>query len=768
MEKMFIISDDAKLYNFVNSASKYGDYLDNIEFINVTSGNNIVGRNSCVIIDKDNYELDVLRLFAKKMYIILCTENDKAIQIDIEEDNKILVIQKPYIEEQIYCAIKILLEYKELENELYKNKNAETDVRKAAETDYLTGLPNRRGMYEYFGWKLKSETVHCMFIDIDNFKKVNDTYGHKMGDKLLVKVSHMVKEKIGDPFFARLSGDEFAIIINGNTPKEQVINMAEEIIGSADEIEMSVDVSSIISFSIGIMFDQSSGDDLDDILLKCDVAMYQAKKNGKSKYIIYNDIEKQVAYKMSVDRDKYSALNSGQFKIYLQPRMNMVTSGMDGAEAGIYWEHPKDGLRKPDDFIDILEEDGFIVELEMQMFEELCKIVSNWKNTSLETLNVYMRMSAKHLYGKKFVNKIVDIVRFYGLRPERFCIGLTEIESHPRVQESVTEIKKAGFEISCTKGMLNNKSALLNANDSMADEWIIERNLIKGAGSNRTDAIMVKSIISLARELNIQVISRGIDTKKEVDYITGYGCDVGVGSYFGNPLKPVNFYEYALDNISVRKNTYEYIFDGKLTDQNGENEGRFIGSGCEFVEDKELGRKVVRFPGNNIVALENTLELPSQLLSGKNYTISLIVKVEKMKLWQAVFYVECSNGFSSIMPYAWDGVVMFRVKDAMYEDEWHDAIGQEINENKWYYITATYNSKKQESRLYINGNLSATRKDVHIIENPLRVVVGGDIYQGTFKGEVGGIIIHDYVISSEEARKEYMHYIGSICDKGKQ
>lgn len=759
MEKVFIVSEDAKLYNFLLEASKYGEYLDNIDFVNVTSVTNIVERNTCVIIDKTNYELDVLRLFAKKMYVIVCVEGG-GLQIDIEEDNKILVIDKPYNLEQIYSAVKLMLKYKEMENELYKNKDTELDVRRAAETDYLTGLPNRRGMYEHFAWNLKSEAVHCMFIDIDNFKKVNDTYGHKMGDKLLIRVSHMIKEKIGEAFLARLSGDEFAIIIDGNVSKEQVINIAENIMCSVDEVQLTVDVSSIISFSIGIMFDQSSKDDLDDILLRCDVAMYNAKKNGKGRYVIYNDIEKAVEYKMSVDKDKYAALNAGQFKIYFQPRINMVTSGMDGVEAGTYWEHPKDGLRKPGDFIEVLEEDGFIVELEKRMIDELFRIMSGWKNTVLERMTVYFRLSKKHLFRKDFVERLNAKTAFYGIKPENLCIGFTEFELHPKVTENIQELKRYGYEISCIMSVSNNKAALLNVNDSMAGEWVLDGSLIKEMCSSRTTITLVRSIISLARDLGIQIVSRGICEKTEVDYLTNYGCDIGEGEYFSKPLNPVDFYEYALANIVVTNNSYIYNLDGNLADQHGKNAGKFVGDKCRFEYDEELGKKVVYFPGESDIVLENTIELPKRLLNTKSYTVSLAVKVEEIKLWGSIFYAEYSNGFCSIMPSAWDGVVMFRVKDSLYKDEWHDAIGHELSENKWHYITATYNSKKQESRVYVDGELVASREDVHTVENPQRIVVGGDVWTGTFKGMIGNIVIHDYVISSEDARNEYMFYLG--------
>lgn len=764
MEKVFIVSEDTKLCSFLENAPKYGHYMDKIEFVHVTSVTNIVERNSCVIIDKENYELDALRLFAKKMYAIICTDSG-SLEIDIEEDNKVLVVNKPYSVEQIYAALKTLLEYKEMENEADKTRDNEVDVRHAAETDYLTGLPNRRGMYEYFSWGLKTETVHCMFMDIDNFKKVNDTYGHKMGDKLLVRVSHMVKEKIGDAFLARLSGDEFAVIIDGNVSKDNVIKIVDSIMGAVDEVQLNVDVSSIISFSIGVMFDQSSKDDLDDILLKCDVAMYQAKKGGKGRYIIYNDIAEQVEYKMSVDRDKYTALSAGHFKIYMQPRLNMSTLGIESVEAGIYWEHPKDGLRKPEDFIELLEEDGFVVELEKHMFEELCRVMMSWNNTPLEQLPVYFRISKKHLYRKNFVKDMNVKVAKYGLKPQRFCLGLTDIEMHPKVTETIRALEAAGYEVSCVKNVSSDRAALLNINDTLAGEWVIQNSKDNSFSNSHTSFVVARSIVSLAEELNIHIVCRNIAEKKDMESLIRWGCDVAVGGSYSEAMKPDEFCTYALPNIVARNNTYIYEFDGNLADQNGENAGQFFGDEIGYVYDEELKKQVVNFPGEARAVLENTIELPTQLLDSKSYTISLSFRGEDFKLWNSVFYAEFSNGFSTIMPYAWDGIIMFRVKDTLFEDEWHDAIGRKVEEKKWYYVTASYNSKKRESRLYVNGKLVAIAENVHTVEKPFRIVVGADLWQGNFHGRVGNVVIHDYVITREEAEKEYEKYVGYAFDE---
>ena len=765
MEKIFIASDNDDLFDYLNNSSKYSEYFKNVQFVKTTSATSITERNSCVIIDKENYELDILRLFAKKMYVLLCTDK-KELDIDIERDNRIMILDRPYSLEQIYCALKSMLDYKNMETEFNKNKDSETDVRHAAETDYLTGLPNRRGMYEYFDIALKSDTVHCMFIDIDNFKKINDTYGHKMGDKLLIKVSQLIKKKVGDAFFARLSGDEFAVIMDGGESKEQVIKIAESIINSVEEIHMSVDVSSVISFSIGVMLDQASSDDLDDILMRCDAAMYKAKRSGKGRYVIYNDIESQVLYKMSVDRDKYNALANEQFKIYMQPVMNIGTSGVENIEAGIYWEHPKDGLRKPSDFLYILEEDGFIVELELKMFEELCKELAEWKGSAVDGAQVLMRFSTKNLFSTKFIPRLLATLNIYSFKPERFCICFDEFESHPKSLAKLRELKKTGFEVACSKSIGDGKNTLLNVNDSIADVWIIEESLIKGMCESRTNLVVARSIISLAKQLNIKVIARGIENNEEAASLATYGCDIGIGVLYTKPLKPAGLYDFAINNMVLKHNTFDYSFDGNLRDQNGQNEGRFIGEKpLEYIFSQELGKNVLEFIGPNKVVLENTVEFPPEIINAKNYSFSVCMKMTERELWKAISYVQFENGFSGIMPFAWDGVVMFRVKDVIFEkDEWHDAIGNQLKENKWYYITATYNGKKQESRLYVDGKLLAICGEVHVLDKPQRVAVGGDVYQGAFKGQVSEVVIHDYVISSDEVMEEYKKYLGDIIN----
>jgi len=596
-----------------------------------------------------------------------------------------------------------------------------------------------------------------MFLDIDNFKKVNDTYGHKTGDKLLQNVSHMVKEKIEGAFIARMGGDEFAVVIDGSMEREHVIMIAQSILDSVDEIEQSMDISSLISFSIGIIFDQSLKGDLEEILLKCDVAMYQAKKSGKNKYIIYNNIEEKFAYKMSVNREKKNALLEDRFKLFFRPRMNMITSGIEGAETRIFWDHPVDGLRNPREFMDILEEDNFIIDLEMHMFRKLCALLNDYKNTPLNELNIHYKMSKRHLIYWDFANKLKSIVRENNLKTEKFFIGISEADQSEKALENISALVEAGFNISYSRSVNNIGVSLLDSKDNNASEWVIDSELTSSMLNSISSATIIKSVISLAKDLNIQVVARGVEDKRTTDYLTNYGCFIGVGDYFSKPLDVEEFLKFGISNIQNSDNTYIFDFNEGMVENNSIYAARFIDkihNRCSFSRDSKLERQVLRFPGSEL-PLDNAVEIPTNLMQTKNYTVSVFIKVEEFNQWTSVFYVGYSNGFMSIMPSAWDSSAMFRVKDSLYEDEWHDAVGKSLVENTWYYITVTYNSKKAESRIYIDGEFAGQRDKVHTIEEPIQVILGGDIFTSSFKGDVARLEIYDHVLSIDEIKKAY-------------
>ena len=239
--------------------------------------------------------------------------------------------------------------------------------------DYLTGLISRRGLYDYYASLDKSKFIHAMFLDIDNFKRVNDVYGHSMGDKLLICVSQLIQSHT-DGFTSRIGGDEYVILLDASIKPNDVEILAQTMLEDLENLDFRKDILSLISLSIGIVFNQPVSQILDDILAKCDAAMYQSKYDGKNRYTVYRSYDKTLEINRNIELEMYDALKTGQFHVYLQPKVNMVSSELYGAEALSRWVHPEDGLRRPDMYIPLFEKNGFISSLYMYVYEEVCKL----------------------------------------------------------------------------------------------------------------------------------------------------------------------------------------------------------------------------------------------------------------------------------------------------------------------------------------------------------------------------------------------------------
>ena len=201
------------------------------------------------------------------------------------------------------------------------------------EKDYLTGLPNRQSLYRYYA-ALDNHTdmVHAMFIDVDHFKRVNDTYGHSMGDHLLIAISKYIQQHITG-FISRIGGDEFVAILDGTLSKEQVAQTAQLLVDGFRDMDFRNDILSMISLSAGVILSQPSSQSLDDILSKCDTAMYQAKYDGRCRCVIYESTDTAFENTFNIEAEMEDALKNGEFVVYLQPKINMVTSALSGAEA---------------------------------------------------------------------------------------------------------------------------------------------------------------------------------------------------------------------------------------------------------------------------------------------------------------------------------------------------------------------------------------------------------------------------------------------------
>lgn len=633
-------------------------------------------------------------------------------------------------------------------------KNSEEDQRNkiSAQTDYLTGFLNRQGLYECFERLPDYANVSFMFLDIDNFKGVNDTYGHAMGDELLVAVSRMIKSKIGSSRLARIGGDEFVIMSEGMMTEKNMSNMAQQIIDSVNDIDISMEIKLIISFSIGIVMDQKKSMGLNKIMPKCDAAMYETKRRGKNGYVVYSTIENLFEIQQTVDREKAPALQKGEFEVRYVPVMNLLSSVMVCYRSYLVWNRRGTEWRE-ELFKEFIKDSSFIVQLEQYAFQELCRMISQIKYEKIRKVPVIFTISSINVNRISFVDELLKTVDSYGIPPAGFIIQLDHINERidaTKVQRFFEKLKKAGFR-TAVKGFGSNGSSIMLIKELNLDYVSIGKDIVDNLMRDRKDSLFVKNILSLVNDLNLEPIAEGIDNAQEVRSLTSYGCSTGTGLIFSDALKKKDFLKFAAHNIPNLQKSVKFLFQGSLKDENGEYEGEFIGDGgAEYVYDEQLKKEVLNLAGGQLFV--NVVEFPVSLIGSQSYTICIKFKMKSMSNWSSLIYGMYADGFMSFMPYAWNGVPIYRIKDDDNDNGWNDAIGERIDMN-WHTAVVTYSHKTQVSNLYMDGKCVGSKEDVPVLASPRRLVLGGDVYAPSCEAFLSEMMFFDHVLNQKEVEK---------------
>ena len=644
-------------------------------------------------------------------------------------------------------------------------KKTECNVELAV-MDYLTKLPNRHGMYDFYQAIDKSEVITLMFMDIDNFKKVNDNHGHSMGDELLIEVSNQLKKVAKKASVFRIGGDEFVLIFVGKLSEKKVIELACTIQESKKELNVPVDVKALISFSVGVISNQSAAEDLNELLYKSDAAMYQVKKNGKGGYLLYNSIEKELLYKKSVEREMRDALKNGEFQIFIQPQINMVNSKVIGGEALVRWVHPEDGVRLPGSFLSVLEENGFIVEMDMYVFEEVCKQRAQWRGTPLGEIPTCVNMSKLHLYEKNFVQDLIAITEKYDVQPSEIIVEMSECleDHHEELKETFAELKQAGFK-TAIDDFGTGHLALSMLADTEMDVLKLDEGLLTACEQNNKSKVIVKNVIKMAKELRLHIIAEGVNNKTQERLLLNWGCDMAQGYYYCKPAPVEEFEYFYTTRMNSTDGIIRYHFCNHLLDESGTHVGKMNGN-VEFAPGIIDGVGSVKFIGGE--QLENVVQLPDDIFKSDSFTLGMWIKPEELTNWTSVFFAHGENGFISIMPYAWEKVPMFRVKDEFDDSGWYDATGEELKAGEWTYICVTYNAKTALGRIYQNGEIKGKRNDMFQVSQIRQVVLGGDYYKEGFKGCISEFMLCNHTMTDKEIKEIYDSYVNNPSFKGRK
>lgn len=434
--------------------------------------------------------------------------------------------------------------------DITERKHSEHQIYRLAFFDALTNLPNRRLLLDRLRQAFAVSARNgqhgaVMFLDLDNFKTLNDTKGHDIGDLLLVEVAERLSSCVRDgDTVARLGGDEFVVVLETlSTVEEEAATQAERV---AEKIQAALnqpyqlkDRVHHTTPSIGIALFRGHLDAVDDLLKFADIAMYQAKKAGRNTIRFYDpETQSAIEARADLEAELRLALEYRQFQLYYQVQVESSHRPL-GAEVLLRWQHPERGLVSPMHFIPLLEESGLIVQVGLWVLETACGQLRVWQDSELtRDLTLAVNVSAKQFRQPDFVVRLQQVLLQSGANPARLKLELTESMVLENIEETIAkmrELKLLGVSFSMDD-FGTGYSSLQYLKQLPLDQVKIDRSFVRDITSDSNDAAIVQAIIAMSAALSLHVIAEGVETEAQREYLDQHGCHSFQGYLFGKPL----------------------------------------------------------------------------------------------------------------------------------------------------------------------------------------------------------------------------------------
>ena len=439
-------------------------------------------------------------------------------------------------------------------------KKAEQDIHQLAFYDPLTKLPNRRLLLDRLQQALASsarsgEYGAIMFLDLDNFKAINDTKGHECGDLLLIEAAKRLQSCVreGDTV-ARLGGDEFVVMLEGlKGETERVAALADEvgekILAVLDQPYLIKDLELYSTASIGVNLFSGHGISADELLKYADIAMYQAKAAGRNTLRFF-DPQMQVILEAhaALQAGLHHALEMSEFEIHYQPKVNLRTGRVSGAETLLRWRHPERGLVSPVEFIPSLEESGLIVPVGTWVLRTACMQAKAWQIAGVESCGVAVNLSAVQFHGQDICAVVRQTLGEAGLEAKFLELEITEstiMKDMESAAQMLRELKSLGVRLS-VDDFGTGHSSLSYLKRFATDTLKIDQSFVRDITTDPDDALIARTIIGMAHNLGMKVIAEGVETEAQMAFLARNGCDEMQGYYYSKPL-PVEAYAALLE-----------------------------------------------------------------------------------------------------------------------------------------------------------------------------------------------------------------------------
>jgi diguanylate cyclase (GGDEF)-like protein/PAS domain S-box-containing protein len=420
----------------------------------------------------------------------------------------------------------------------------------SAQHDFLTGLPNRVLLNDRISQAIALAPRHMskvavLFLDLDGFKHINDSLGHSIGDKLLHSIAKRLVDCVrGSDTVSRQGGDEFIVLLSEVKQSDDVAIAARRMLDAVAEPH-SIDQHDLhVSTSIGVSVYPDDGLDSETLIKNADTAMYQAKENGRRSYRFFEPaMNVRAVERQSIEENLRRALERQEFALHYQPKIDLRTGEITGAEALIRWTHPVRGLVSPAQFIPIAEDCGLIRPIGKWVLREACKQARAWADSGVPLATMAVNISAMELQDEHFLEGVFAILEDTGLDPRSLELELTESVLMKRIastEATLTALRASGVQLAIDD-FGTGYSSLSYLKKFPIDIIKIDQSFIRQITATPDETTLVDAVISMGRSLKLRVVAEGVETQEELLFLQARQCDEAQGFYFSRPLLPQQF-----------------------------------------------------------------------------------------------------------------------------------------------------------------------------------------------------------------------------------
>jgi diguanylate cyclase (GGDEF)-like protein/PAS domain S-box-containing protein len=571
---LIIISINANgvIYDFNKYAElKLGyeksEIIGKIKLIDLVSEKHIDNYNKFMdfILKKENvdsYELPLTGKSKETLYIFWSTsipyEYGKNIinMMGVDLTDKVELVKELADKHEELTALYTELQLSEdaLKKQYDELINNQETIYNLAYFDSLTGLPNKAHLEKLFDSSIKDKETPSalLFFDLDNFKCINDALGHYIGDKLLIQVGERIKEMLRERHWgSRMGGDEFMILINGFSDINEVELYAEKLFMFIESVYHIENMPINISMSMGIAIYPEHGKDFNELMKSADTAMNKAKETGKRKYVLYNqEMNDEFVKNIVLENNLRKGLYNKEFLLYYQPLLDIKERKIRGFEALLRWNSPECGIVPAAEFIELTEATGLILPLGKWVLNEACSFIKFLKVTGYSHLKVAVNISVLQLIQDDFVDMVMNIINKYSIDPACLELEITETILMEFFENNLEKIKKLndfGIGISLDD-FGTGYSSLTYLRELPIRILKIDKSFIDDISCLKDKESIAGSIISFVHEINLQTVAEGVESKEQLDYLSGHNCDIVQGYYISKPLPMGKAVEFLFES----------------------------------------------------------------------------------------------------------------------------------------------------------------------------------------------------------------------------